>query len=55
MLADHTKFTTNAIMEYAKWSEINLLITDSGITSEQKENLQGNVEIIVADVPDTVD
>ena len=55
VLADHTKFTTNAIMEYAKWSEINLLITDSGITSEQKENLQSNVEIIVADVPDTVD
>lgn len=55
VLADHTKFTTNAIMQYAKWSEIDLLITDSGVTFEQKESLQDSVDIISVNVPETED
>ncbi|MHC1772376.1 MAG: DeoR/GlpR family DNA-binding transcription regulator [Flexilinea sp.] len=48
VLADHTKFVTNAIVQYADWSEIDLLITDDGITQDLLEDYKKIVEIIVA-------
>lgn len=49
LLVDHTKFTTNALMQYAKWSEIDALITDDHVTDEQKNHLQNQIDVIVAE------
>lgn len=50
ILADHTKFTSNAIMQFADWSQIDLLITDSKVEKQHLEEIQRFVDIIVADV-----
>lgn len=52
ILADHTKFTSNAIMQFADWSQIDLLITDSGVTPEQLEDIRKSVDVIVAELPE---
>ncbi|MCI8374424.1 MAG: DeoR/GlpR transcriptional regulator [Lachnospiraceae bacterium] len=53
LLADHTKFITNALMQYARWSEIDTLITDSQVTEEQMSHLKNHVHIITAADIDT--
>ena len=35
VLADHTKFSSNAILQYAPWSAIDLLITDSAVSKDE--------------------
>ena len=35
VLADHTKFSTNAIMQYADWSDVDLFITDADVSSDE--------------------
>lgn len=52
VLADSTKFSSNAIMQYADWSEIDLLITDHGVTAEQLVTLEHDVEVLLADDAD---
>lgn len=54
VLADHTKFSTNAIMQYASWEEIDMIITDSGVNSNDLKALRKNVKIIVTDVVDEI-
>ncbi len=49
ILADSTKFESNAIMQYADWSDIDLLITDSGVSKEQREKVAQYVNILVAE------
>ncbi len=43
VLADHSKFTSNAIIQYADWDEIDTLITDDN------ESLKDRHRIIAAD------
>lgn len=50
VLADHSKFTSNSIMQYALWSNIDLLITDSQVDEESIEHLRSQVDIIVAPI-----
>lgn len=49
VLADRTKFSSNAIMQYADWTNIDLLITDSGITQEERMSLEQDVDILIAE------
>ena len=49
VLADHSKFSTNAIMQYADWKDIDLFITDSGVSSENLAALPQCVEILIAE------
>lgn len=53
ILADHTKFTSNAIMQFAEWSQIDLLITDSKVEQEHLEEIRKSVNVIVAEVPES--
>lgn len=48
VLADHTKFSTNAIMQYADWSDIDLFITDACVSSDELATLERCVEVLVA-------
>ena len=48
VLADHTKFSSNAILQYAPWSDIALLITDSAISNEELTSVQNFVKILTA-------
>lgn len=48
ILADHTKFASNALMQFAEWGDIDLLITDSHIDTSQIKALEKNVEIMIA-------
>ncbi len=47
VLADSSKFTTNAISMYAEWSEIDLLITSEGAPNELMEAVKAQAEVIV--------
>lgn len=49
VLADHSKFSTSAIMQYASWSDIDLLITDCAVSEEGLLEVQEKVDIIIAD------
>ena len=48
VLADHTKFSTNAIMQYADWSDVDVFITDAGASSDEIATLERCVEVLVA-------
>lgn len=48
VLADHTKFSTNAIMQYADWSDIDLFITDAGVSGDELSTIERCVEVLVA-------
>jgi len=48
VLADSAKFSTNAIIQYADWSDIDLLITDSGADAAAVQKLRRKVEVITA-------
>lgn len=49
VLADHTKFTTTAIMQYTSWEDIDLLITDSNASEELLNSLEESVSVMIAD------
>lgn len=49
VLADSTKFKSNAIMQYADWSDIDLLITDSGVSEEQRKMVSQFIDILIAE------
>ena len=51
VLADHTKFSTNAIVQFAEWKDIDLLITDNRVTQEQIATLEDAVDIVITPVP----
>ena len=46
VLADHTKFSSNAILQYAPWSAIDLLITDSAVSKDELKLVQNLVEVL---------
>lgn len=48
VLADHTKFSSNAILQYAPWSAIDLLITDGAVSKDELKLVQNLVEVLTA-------
>lgn len=52
ILADSAKFTSNAIVQYADWNNIDLLITDKNVLPEDLASLNNKVEVLIADIPD---
>ena len=49
-LIDHTKFDTNSISSYASIDDINLLITDSGLSKRLRESYEkAGVNLLVAE------
>jgi DeoR/GlpR family transcriptional regulator of sugar metabolism len=40
LLADHTKWGTVGLSTFATWSDLDLVITDPGITPQAKKALQ---------------
>lgn len=53
VLADHTKFSSNAIVQYADWIDIDLLITDKNVNAEHLGALSNDVDILTVDIADT--
>ncbi len=50
VLADSSKSTYSALLEFASWENVNCLITDSGIDPEVMERIGASTEIILADI-----
>ena len=48
ILADSTKLTTDTFIRFADWSEVDVLITDSGVSPEVAEQLSKYVEVVQA-------
>lgn len=49
-LIDHTKFDTNSISSYASIDDINLVITDSGLSQGLRESYeQSGINLLIAD------
>ncbi|MCC2825411.1 DeoR/GlpR family DNA-binding transcription regulator [Faecalicatena orotica] len=53
VLADHTKFSSNASMQFAEWTDVDLLISDNNVTPELASILQDEVELILATPDDS--
>ena len=49
VLCDSTKFTWPSLICYAKWNQIDTLITDSGILDETAKMLEQHTKVILAD------
>ena len=49
-LIDHTKFDTSSISSYASIDDLNLVITDSGLSENTKEIYEkAGVDLLIAD------
>ena len=48
VLADSSKFPTTSLIEVAPWSSLDLLITDDGIPSDIKAQLEKQIPVIIA-------
>ena len=48
VLADSSKFVTNAVVQYAEWRDIDVLITDGGAPREAAEAVGEAAEVIFA-------
>ena len=49
-LIDHTKFDTSSISSYASIDDLNLVITDSGLSENTKEIYEKpGVDLLIAD------
>ena len=48
VLADSSKFQTPSLIEVAPWSSLDLLITDDGIPSAIKAQLEKQIPVIIA-------
>jgi DeoR family fructose operon transcriptional repressor len=46
VLADNSKFRSNAIIQYADWNEINVLITDTDSPAEKVEGIKEFTQVI---------
>ncbi len=49
VLADSSKFVTNAFVQFANWEEIDYLITDSGAPADKLEAIAKRCKVIIAD------
>ena len=47
VLADSSKFSGNSLVQVAEWSEVDILITDSGIPREAADDLSKKVDLII--------
>lgn len=47
VLADNSKFVTNAVLQYADWSDIDALITDSKAPLDMVENLKKQTDVVL--------
>lgn len=47
VLADNSKFVSNAVLQYAGWREIDVLITDSKAPDELVQSLRKQTEVVV--------
>ena len=48
VVCDSSKFHESGILQYANWSDIDYLITDSGIPAESKDDIEKSTHIIIA-------
>ena len=48
VLADSSKFTTNAIIQYANWEDIDIFITDEGAPEEAVDKIRKKTKVILA-------
>lgn len=49
VLADSTKFVSNAVLQFASWSDIDLFITDSGAPQILLDAVKKQVEVITVE------
>ena len=49
VLADSSKFASASLVEVADWTQVDTLITDSGIDPEQARQLSEKLELVIAD------
>jgi len=49
VLCDSSKFSSNAIIQFASWTEIDLLITDSNVPEDSLTKLRKSVEVVTVD------
>ncbi|HIR28872.1 MAG TPA: DeoR/GlpR transcriptional regulator [Candidatus Choladousia intestinigallinarum] len=47
VLADSSKFISNAVLQFCNWSDIDALITDSKAPSDMIDNLRKQTEVVV--------
>lgn len=48
VLADSSKFVTNAVVQYAEWGNIDVLVTDKDAPADMAKALHGTVDVITA-------
>lgn len=48
LLCDSQKFSSGAIMEYAKWEDFSCLITDADVSEEIKTRIRAKTKLILA-------
>ncbi len=46
VMADYTKFSTTAIMQYADWSDIDILITDCNVEEKQYKKIEHYTKVV---------
>ena len=47
VMADSSKFKTSSLAAYANWSDVDVLITDSGVPEEYLTEISKQVEVVV--------
>ena len=47
LLADHSKFETKALVKVCEVEDLDVIITDGGLSSEYRETLEGKVKKII--------
>lgn len=47
LLADHSKFETKALVKVCEVEDLDVIITDKGLSSEYRETLEGKVKKLI--------
>ncbi len=48
ILADSSKFVTNAFVQYALWKDVDYLITDDGVSEEMLQDIRRDIKMVIA-------
>jgi Transcriptional regulators of sugar metabolism len=48
VIADSSKFSTSGLVQYCRWGDVDILITDSGADPERCEELRKTTEVVFA-------
>jgi DeoR/GlpR family transcriptional regulator of sugar metabolism len=48
VLADSSKFMTDALVEYSDWNDVSYLVTDTGASHESVDKINKRVQVILA-------